>query len=144
MKKYRASHSELTTAQPDDIWRLWSDVKNWPTWDEGLSACAPKGGFEVGHSFMLTPKGAPDAIEVTFVEVVPNERFVDETQLPFANIRATHTIEKAGDRFRVTHTIDADVAPDQSDFFERAIWSGMEQGIVQSVRNIVKLAEQRP
>jgi hypothetical protein len=143
MKEYRASHSELTKAAPEDVWAHWSEIENWPNWDVGLDACTPKGGFEAGESFMLVPKGAPQPIEVTLVDVVPNERFVDETKLPFGSIRATHTINKEGDQYRVTHTIEAKVAPEQSEFFEQAIWSGMEQGVAESVRNIVKLAEER-
>ncbi len=141
MKTYKASHSELTTAKPEDVWAVWSKVDEWPQWDEGISAAKPNGKFEVGHTFMLTPKGAPNALEVKFVDVVPNERFVDETVLPFGKIRSSHFVKKEGDKTRVTHVIEAEVAPEQADFFEKAIWAGMEDGVAQSVRNITQHAE---
>ena len=56
---------------------------------------------------------------------------------------ASHTISEEGPQIRVTHTIEAEVALEQTEFFENAIWSGMEPGVEQSVRNIVKLAEDR-
>jgi hypothetical protein len=141
MKTYQARHSEMTTASPADVWKHWADLSNWPTWDEGVEEVVPKGRFEPGHTFMLKPKGAPQAIEVTLVEVVPNERFVDETRLPFGTIRATHTIERMGDRTQVCHTIEAEITPEHTGFFEQAIWSGMEQGVVKSVRNLTARAE---
>jgi hypothetical protein len=141
MKEYRVSHSELTSAKPEDVWAHWSEISNWTNWDEGLEATTHEGSFDVGESFMLVPKGAPQAVEVTLVDVVPNERFVDETNLPFGTIRASHTIDKEGDKYRVTHTIEAKVKPEHSGFFEQAIWSGMEEGVAQSVRNVLKLAE---
>lgn len=143
MKTYATSHSELTSAKPQDIWALWSDLPGWQRWDEGISAAQPKGSFNVGQTFMLTPRGAPAPIEVTLVDVVANERFVDETTLPFGTIRASHTIRKEGEKIRVTHTIEARVTPEQADFFEQAIWSGMESGVKLSVQNLVKLAEDR-
>jgi hypothetical protein len=143
MKKYRVEHSESTSAHPKDVWALWSDIANWPAWDIGLDACVPKGKFEPGHTFLLTPKGAPNSIEVQLVEVVPHERFVDETRLPFGTIRATHTIHREGAAAKVTHIIEAEVAPEHAEFFEKAIWSGMEQGVPHSVKELKKLAEKR-
>ncbi|PTE06650.1 SRPBCC family protein [Mesorhizobium helmanticense] len=143
MKKYSTSHSELTSAKPEDIWALWSDLPGWRNWDEGIIACEPKGSFDVGQTFMLTPEGAPAPIEATLVDVIPNKRFVDETKLPFGTIRASHTITQEGQKIRVTHNIEAEIAPEQTEFFEQAIWAGMEPGVKQSVRNLVKLAERR-
>jgi hypothetical protein len=143
MKKYRVTHTVKTNATQQQVWEIWRDIANWPTWDEGLESCVPKGKFEPGHTFLLAPKGAPQPVEVHLVEVVPHERFVDETRLPFGTIRATHTVEKEGDLVKVTHMIEAEVAPEHAAFFEQAIWSGMEQGVPQSVQNLKKLAEKK-
>ena len=109
MKKYHTTHSELTSAEPRHIWSLWSDVTNWPVWDVGISSAVPKDRFEPGHSFMLTPKGAPQPVEVTFTDVKPNVGFSDEAKLPFGTIRTIHHIEKEGEHYRVTQTIEADI-----------------------------------
>jgi Polyketide cyclase / dehydrase and lipid transport len=143
MKTYTTSHSELTSAKPEHIWALWSDLSTWQTWDEGISDCFSNGSFNVGETFMLTPKGAPAPIEVTLVDVLPNTLFIDETKLPFGKIRASHTIREEGKAIRVTHTIEAEIDPQQAKFFEEVIWSAMVPGVKQSVRNIVKLAEGR-
>lgn len=143
MKKYRATHTELTSAAPKDIWKMWLDVGNWPTWDEGVESVTALTKFAPGGTFKLRPKGAPAEVVVELVDVRPNERFVDETRLPFGTIRASHFIEKDGDKTRLTHVIEAEIAPEQSQFFEQAIWSGMETGIRQSVQNLAKLAAKK-
>lgn len=30
------SHSHTTTAAPEDVWAVWTDVENWGSWDTGL------------------------------------------------------------------------------------------------------------
>jgi hypothetical protein len=143
MKHYRAKHSELTSATAAHVWSLWMDVNNWPVWDEGVAACDLKGAFTPGACFSLTPRGAPEPVQVTLIEVVPNTRFIDETHLPFGVLRATHTLEEEGEKRRVTHTIEAEITPTHSAFFEQAIWSHIEQGVTGSVAKLVRLAECR-
>jgi hypothetical protein len=141
MKTYSTSHSELTFARPEHIWPLWEDIGSWPEWDVGLSSTSHDSDFAAGSRFQLTPRGAPSAVEVELVEVDPGRRFVDETRLPFGTIRATHEVAPEGDRYRVTHRIDAEVQPDHAAMFENVIWSGMELGVPQSVANLVRMAE---
>jgi Polyketide cyclase / dehydrase and lipid transport len=143
MKKYRVTHSEMTQAQPEDVWALWTATGNWPDWDEGLDTVTAAAGFEKGKSIMLKPKGAPAPLEVKLVDVKPGQSFTDETQLPFGVIRASHLIEKVAGRTRLTHTIEAEIAPEHAKSFEKGIWSGMQGGVAQSVRNLTKLAERR-
>lgn len=143
MKKYRVSHSELTAARPEDVWALWSDINHWPEWDEGLDTAAAAAGLETGKTLLLKPKGAPATVEVKLIDVKPGQYFIDETRLPFGVIRASHLMEQAGDKTRLTHTIEAEIKPEQAQFFEQAIWSGMERGLAKSVRNLEKLARER-
>lgn len=140
-KRFSVTHTEATTAPAAKVWALWQDVNNWPSWDVGLEHCAIDGAFEAGNVFTLKPHGAPDAIKAQLTEVTPNQGFTDETRLPFGVLRAKHAYSEGPSGGAVTHTIEADVAPDKSDFFAKVIWSGMEVGLPESVRNIVKAAE---
>jgi hypothetical protein len=141
--RFSVTHTEATTAQAAQIWALWQDVNNWPSWDVGLERCAIEGDFVAGNSFTLRPHGAPDEIRAELVEVKPHEGFTDETRLPFGVLRASHAFSAGSDGNKVTHTIEADVAPEHAGFFAKEIWSGMEHGLPESVRNIVKVAETR-
>ena len=140
-KKFRVSHTEPTKADATKIWSLWSDVNNWPVWDEGLESCSLEGAFKSGDAFLLKPRGVENFIRAEFTDVSFNRGFTDITKLPFGELRAIHSYETDANGNSVTHTIEADVDEAQSDFFAKAIWAGMDVGLPQSVRNIVRLAE---
>jgi Polyketide cyclase / dehydrase and lipid transport len=46
-----------TTAAPDAVWRVWSDVAAWPRWNDGIETITSHGPFEVGTTFTMTPPG---------------------------------------------------------------------------------------
>jgi Polyketide cyclase / dehydrase and lipid transport len=142
-KRFSITHTESTTAPAAKVWALWSDVNNWPSWDVGLEHCVLDGDFTAGQSFSLRPRGAPDAIRANLVEVLPNRGFTDETRLPFGVLRAKHAFDNGTGGNTVTHTIEADIAAEQVDFFAKVIWAGMEKGLPESVRNLIKAAEAR-
>ena len=35
---WRTEHSVETTAQPEDVWRVWEDVPGWPRWNGDIEA----------------------------------------------------------------------------------------------------------
>ncbi|MDF7673374.1 hypothetical protein PT277_10280 [Acetobacteraceae bacterium ESL0709] len=143
LKKFRISHTEQTSVDADRIWLLWSDVNNWPIWDEGLEMSSLEGEFKEGDTFLLKPQGADNPIRAQFTNVTKNRGFTDVTKLPFGELRAIHTFEIGSHGNLLTHTIEADVAEDYLDFFTNVIWAGMEIGLPQSVRNLVSLAEKQ-
>jgi hypothetical protein len=140
-KNFRVTHTEPTKAAAAAVWALWADVNNWPVWDEGLEFCKLQGPLAVGGGFILKPRGADNEIRAEFTNVAPNRGFTDETKLPFGVLRAIHSFEVGVDGNSVTHTIEAEVDDEHSDFFAKVIWPGMDKGLPLSVRNIVRLAE---
>jgi hypothetical protein len=140
-RTFRASHTEQTTATPDKIWALWSDVNNWPQWDLGLEACRLHDAFAVGNKFTLRPRGSGQDITAELQVVEPNRRFSDSTQLPFGRLQASHEIDTASGTTTVTHTILAEIAEEQADFFANAIWKNVEHGLKGSVAKLTALAE---
>ena len=50
-------HSAETTAAPQVVWRLWSDVAGWPQWNNGIEKITVDGPFAVGTTFTMTPPG---------------------------------------------------------------------------------------
>lgn len=43
-----------TTAPPDAIWEIWTDVPNWKNWDTGLKDASIKGTFSLGAKGTIT------------------------------------------------------------------------------------------
>ncbi len=50
-------HSMQTTAAPEAVWRLWSDVAAWPRWNDGIETITIDGPFAVGTMVTMTPPG---------------------------------------------------------------------------------------
>jgi uncharacterized protein YndB with AHSA1/START domain len=143
VRSFRISHTEETTAAPEKIWALWSDVNNWPQWDLGLSQCRLDEEFAAGGKFQLRPRGSDQDITAELQDVEPNRRFSDVTRLPFGTIRASHEMDTAAGKTKVTHTIEADVSEEHADFFANVIWKNMQHGLPGSVQQLKQLAESR-
>jgi hypothetical protein len=62
----------------DTIWRIWTDVNNWPTWHGDLDYCKLEGKFEVGNYFMLKPKGV-SPVKIKLIDIKPGQDFTDCT-----------------------------------------------------------------
>src|SRR5262245_44764455 len=68
---WATEHSIETTAAPEAIWRLWSDVPRWPEWNADLERCELSGPFAAGSMITMTPRGEEEPIELRIAEAVP-------------------------------------------------------------------------
>lgn len=99
------THSALyKNLNKDNLWRLWTDVNNWPTWHTDLEYCTMDSAFEVGNHFMLKPKGAP-AVKIVLTEITPGYKFTDCTIFFGAKMYDTHIIEETNDGILLTNTL---------------------------------------
>jgi hypothetical protein len=62
-------HRVRTTAAPEAIWSLWSDVDGWGTWNAALENVAIHGPFTVGSRIEMTPVGQ-DVVELRLAEEI--------------------------------------------------------------------------
>lgn len=88
----------------EDVWRIWSDVNNWPKWDKELEYCKMDNMFREGSQFILKPKGGPK-VTITLSEVKPNEKFTDYCKFFGATMYDAHELEETSDGLRITNTI---------------------------------------
>lgn len=75
------------------LWRIATDIDNWPTWHEDLAYCKLQGTFSVGNYFILKPKGGPN-IKIRLTEVINNRKFTDCTKFFGAKMYDTHEFEQ--------------------------------------------------
>ncbi|QFU99337.1 hypothetical protein KDY119_02865 [Luteimicrobium xylanilyticum] len=85
-------HTAPTTASPDAVWALWSDVGTWKAWNADIMAMDLRGPFASGTAFTMNP-GREDAVELVLADVVPGESFTDEARFGDLVLRTTHRIE---------------------------------------------------
>jgi uncharacterized protein YndB with AHSA1/START domain len=96
-------HSAETTAAPDVVWRLWSDIAAWPQWNDGIEKITVDGPFAVGTSFTMTPPG-DEPVRMRLAEIVPGELFTDEMDAGDFIVRTVHRLERAaGGRTRISY-----------------------------------------
>jgi carbon monoxide dehydrogenase subunit G len=88
---FEHSGTVTTTAPPAAVWKLWSDVATWATWDPGVDDVSLDGPFAVGASGTLTLRGgieAPFTLEV----VEPDARYLDQLTIGELVIRIDHLV----------------------------------------------------
>jgi hypothetical protein len=99
------SHSIVTTeVTKEQIWKLFSDVNNWHTWDKGIEFAKLEGKFEAGNYFILRPTGGPK-VKVELLETIENQKFLDVTKFPLAKMYDNHLFEETPNGLKITNTI---------------------------------------
>ncbi|MBN9298041.1 MAG: SRPBCC family protein [Filimonas sp.] len=88
----------------EQMWRLFADVNNWHTWDDGIESTCMNGAFEKGNHFILKPKGGPK-VKVDLLETTENKSFLDVTRFPLAKMYDNHTFEETPEGLKITNTI---------------------------------------
>lgn len=90
--------SAQTTIRGDlaDIWRLVTDVRDWPSWDPHEEAARLDGEFVAGAIGWSKPRGGP-ATEWVITEVVEGRRWASECALPGGKLTGTNEFTDLGD-----------------------------------------------
>jgi hypothetical protein len=102
---WKKSHSIVTKeVTKEQMWKLFTDVNNWHTWDKEVEFAKLEGPFEKGNSFTFQPKGGPK-LKIGIVEATPNKSFTDYTKFPLAKMYGEHTFEETQDGLKVTTTM---------------------------------------
>ena len=76
MKKFEAQVSLMTVKSIGEVWKIWTDISNWPKWDDSQKV-EIDGDFIVGSTIRCFSKEDPEPRNMIIEEVVENERFVD-------------------------------------------------------------------
>ena len=96
-------HRTEANAAPDAVWRVWSDMRTWPRWNDGIAAITIDGPFKAGTTFTMTPPG-DEPIRMRLTEVVSGELFTDEMDGGDFTVRTVHRLEPAaGGRTRIIY-----------------------------------------
>lgn len=89
-----------TSAQPDRVWQVWSDVNRWPDWNPDMKASRIDGPLKLGATGNIdTRSGGKHDVVVTHFEQGRSFE-LESTALPGTKmgIRATITPSGAGSR----------------------------------------------
>src|SRR4051794_37673436 len=98
-------HSQTTTASPEAIWPIITDVNNWPAWDKALEAVHLEGPVTVGAKGKLKPKTAPRQVSFVITDLKENSYFADNTKLPLGELRGSVSLSAKDGKTEVKFTI---------------------------------------
>jgi hypothetical protein len=136
---WASEHSVETTASPESIWRLWSDVPSWGEWNADIERIEISGPFTRGSTIAMTPV-AQDTVELRIAETSEPNLFIDEADLGDVLIRTLHRIDPLGDgRSRVIYrmeitgpaadSVGAELGPEISGDFPETLAALVEKAV---------------
>jgi hypothetical protein len=139
MLNWHVQADAIAKAQPRDIWRIWTDVSNWPTWDQELEWSFISGPFKVGAKGKLKPKGWL-ASSFRIISVENEKSHSDITIMPLTEIVFKHWLEPYGDsKTRIYHRVEV------NGFLAPLLWLTMrrtlKKGMPLAVQKLAVLAE---
>ena len=97
-------HSLSTKANPSVIWKIWTDVAEWPRWDQGLKAASMKGPFQLGAKGRLVPdKGPKSRFKITQFE--EGRSYTMRTNLPLGSLEIHRYLKQKDGQWYFTHEV---------------------------------------
>ncbi|MDQ2942518.1 MAG: SRPBCC family protein [Candidatus Dormibacteraeota bacterium] len=95
-----------TTASPDRVWRIWSDMSTWGEWNPNVSTMDWTGGFVQGSEGVMNTR-AGQHHKMKLVEVQPGRFFALETSVvPGTRFRFNCRVEPVGGKTRISQTVE--------------------------------------
>lgn len=131
-------HKESTKANPEAIWKIWTDVEGWKKWDHELEQSALDRAFEVGAKGKLTVRGAGE-FDFEMIEVRKLQGFKDVTKLFGAKMVATHDMQGVDGKLWLSHKME--VFGPLALFYYLIFRPKMRSGFPKAMRKLVELAE---
>jgi len=95
-----------TTASPDKVWRVWSDMSTWGGWNPNVATMDWNGGFVAGSTGVMNTKSGQHH-KMQLVDVQPGRGFALLTAVvPGTKFRFNCRIEQAGAKTKVSQTVE--------------------------------------
>lgn len=95
-----------TTASPEKVWHIWSDMSTWGEWNPNVSTMDWQGGFASGTTGIMNTR-AGQHHKMQLLDVQPNRSFALETRVvPGTLFHFNCRIESAGGKTKVSQTVE--------------------------------------
>jgi hypothetical protein len=126
-----ASHGRTleASASPERVWRIWSDVSTWPSWNPDVLAVSIDGPFVSGAKGQMTTK-AGGTHDIMLRDVEAGRSFELETSpIPLGRFHFACRVQPAGDAASTisqTITIGGPLGPLYSAMMGSRIAQGFE------------------
>lgn len=93
-----------TTASPDKIWSVWTNVSKWKNWDTGLKDASIKREFGLGaRGIIISLEGRKSKFKV--VEYEEGKSYTYKTKLPLGSLYVKRYLRTENDLTTFTHEV---------------------------------------
>ena len=89
-------------ADPDAVWKAWTDVARWPEWDVSKEIAQLDGPFEPGTRGWAKQRGNLGGA-FTITEVDTGRRWVTECPMPLGKVIFDHLLEPVAGKLARNH-----------------------------------------
>jgi len=97
-------YSLETTASPETIWSIWTDVPNWKDWDTGLKDATIKDEFALGSKgVIISLENRKSKFKV--VEFTQGNSYTYKTKLPLGSIYVKRYLTSENGKTVFTHEV---------------------------------------
>ena len=97
-------YSLETTATPEAIWSIWTDVPNWKDWDTGLKDASIQGAFEIdAKGQIISLEGRKSRFKV--VEFIEGQSYTYKTKLPLGSLYVKRYLTQENGKTVFTHEV---------------------------------------
>jgi hypothetical protein len=95
-----------TTASPDKVWKVWSDMSTWGEWNPNVSTMEWQGAFQSGTTGVMNTR-AGQHHKMKLLDVVPQQGFALETSVvPLTTFRFNCRIGSAAGKTTVGQWVE--------------------------------------
>jgi uncharacterized protein YndB with AHSA1/START domain len=95
-----------TTASPERVWSIWSDMSTWGEWNPNVSTMDWEGGFVSGTTGVMNTR-AGQHHRMRLLDVQPGRSFALETAVvPGTRFRFNCRIETGGGKTTISQAVD--------------------------------------
>jgi hypothetical protein len=131
-----------TTAKPEEIWRLWTDVEHWSAWDTELESSSISGAFLAGTRGTLKPTSGSPA-QFIIDECNDGSSYTFSTALPLGSLTIKRTLERTTGNGSTRFTHDVQFTGFSGWFFAMVLGNQYKTALPEVMNRIRTLAEKR-
>ena len=130
---------EAKNIKAEDIWNIYQNVADWPSWDSELDSASLIGDFTVGSQVMIKPKKGPK-VKAVITECLPYKKFTDTTTLPLnTKLIFSHHIAVYSETIKITHRVT--IKGSLTLIFKRVIGKPISMHLPVVMQELIRIAK---
>ena len=134
----RTYSKKIQGLKAEQVWKVWTDLNQWHTWQSDIEYAKLEGEFKVGNTFLLKPKGGPK-VNIEIIKVEPNRQFTDLTRFPGAKMYGSHEFVMHGDELEIKTTMS--IEGPLSFVWRKIVAEDVANGMMEQTEHLIEKAK---